>query len=607
MCGIAGVINFNGETPSYTLLEEMGNSIAHRGPDDKGTYAAPNVGLAHRRLTIIDLSDGGHQPMFSDDESIVIVFNGEIYNYLEIAQELRVAGRNFKSSSDTEVIIQAYQQWGVECLSRFNGMFSFALWDTRRNRLFAARDRLGIKPFFYWFDGAKLIFASEIKAMLKHPGVSVEPNSDAIHQYLLYSRPNDDSTWYKGVKQLMPGHYLLADKSNRLNIKKYWDLNFEIDFSRSYECFTTELQDLLADSFKLQMRSDMPIGAHLSGGVDSSSIVSYMAKNLDGLHTFSAAYPEIKEADESHYINIVSKQFGTHHHLVTPQSSDLEALLPKLLWHLDEPQIGASILPMFRVSEMVKEAGISVVLGGQGADECFSGYPPYFTLAVKNMLSGRHRPPISEYLRAPSYLFKGGSFGRVTDRFSRKPSIPWIKGLDDIGAQFRQDQIENGKSMADLMPMERQNSQAIKHYLRGLLHNEDRISMACSIESRVPLLDHRIVELSTKIPYWMKVGGGQSKRILRHAVTGITPQAILDRKDKKGYPVPIASWFSSSQKKYVESILLTGKQYSGDLICSQGVKELISRHGEQDNSAAIWAILCTELWFRGLVNNWSDV
>lgn len=605
MCGIAGIIDTTGATPDEGLLKRMHEILAHRGPDDNGTFVGPGVGLSHRRLSIIDLSPEGHQPMPNKDSTVRIVYNGEIYNYRELAVELEQLGHRFRSHSDTEVILHAYEEWGGACIQRFNGMFAFALWDARRRELFAARDRLGIKPFYYWFNGTRFIFASEIKAILCDPAVALEPDPETIRQYLLFGNTSGETTWFRGVRPLPPGHTLRLAGA-RLAVREYWDVRLAINPVRPADSFAEELRALLQDAVRLHLRSDVPVGAHLSGGVDSSTVVALASRELPRLHTFSSAYNAGTDYDERRYIDIVSRQFGTQHHVVVPGADDLPHLLSKLIWHLDEPVIGAAILPMFRVSEMVRAHGVKVVNGGQGADEAFGGYPPYFVRASRNLIDGLRgrgpRGPWSECLRIPSYLVKGGALRRLPTRWRAGRPPEWIRDVGDARQAALSHMDAMQKRQPTLQAFELGSYLDLKHYLPGLLQQEDRMSMANSIESRVPLLDHRIIELSAQIPSWLKVQGGISKAILRQAVRGITPDAILDRRDKKGYPVPTSRWFRGELAGYLQSILTSGPLRSQEVIDQARLREVVAEHisGRCDHGGLLWRALNTELWFRGL-------
>lgn len=614
MCGIVGIISHK-DRPPLDLLKHMTQSISHRGPDDSGFFVDEGVGLGHRRLSIIDLSGRGHQPMSNEDGTIWIAFNGEIYNYLEIRPTLVEKGHCFRSESDTEVILHAYEEYGEECLSLFNGMFAFAIWDSKRKRLFAARDRIGIKPFYYFFDGAVLIFGSEIKALLRHPRVSAQPDQDTIRRYFLFGNTMSDNTWYTGVKSLPPG-CCLSLENRKLNVRKYWEIKYEADYSRSFESFRDELHELLADSLRLHLRSDVPVGAYLSGGIDSSSIVSLASPMLPGgIHTFSAAFREGDEYDERKYINIVSKALATHHHEVVPVSMDLPRLLPKLLWHLDEPVIGPAILPMYRVCELVKKSGVKVVNGGQGGDELFGGYPPFFVTAAKNTIlmarSGKWSSDIiPEILHVPSYLLKGGAFSRLYRRFVPGiTGIQWLRGVDTIRSELDTISSDALSSSPASNPFDKMSFLMLKHYLPGLLQQEDRMSMAWSIESRVPLLDYRIVEFSGKVPSCMKVRRGVLKSLLRESVRGTVPDAILDRTDKKGYPTPTGKWFAGELSHYIKGTLCGQRLLSADIVEPHSVAQMVEHHisGHADYGAALWDVLNLEIWLRGLDDGWSCV
>lgn len=615
MCGIAGVVNLNNETPDLDLLKRMADVIAHRGPDDAGYYRSEGVGLSHRRLSIIDLSARGHQPMASDDESLWIAYNGEIYNYLEIRRDLIARGHIFKSDSDTEVILRAYQEWGEEALSLLNGMFAFVIWDCRKKSLFAARDRVGIKPFYYYFDGSVFVFGSEIKAILRHPRVSVEPDLDSIRRYLLFGNTMGDGTWYSGVRTLSPGFSLALEKG-RLSTAKYWDISYQPDHSRSFDSFAEELRALIADAVALHLRSDVPVGAYLSGGIDSSSVVSLATPMLQGgIHTFSAAFREGEQYDERKYIEVVSRTFRTHHHEVFPSSLDLPELLPKLLWHLDEPVIGAAILPMYRVCELVANSGVKVVNGGQGGDELFGGYPPFYVTAAKNAIASARsgawsRDVLTELFYVPSYLHKGGAFERQFARFLPKQmQVSWLRESTDSRREIGEIWSQALADSPARNPFDEMSYLSLKYFLQGLLQQEDRMSMAWSIESRVPLLDYRIIEFSGKVPSWMKVRRGVLKSLLRESMRGVVPDAILDRQDKKGYPTPTGKWFAGPLRSFMEETLCGGRLYSESLVDPTAVAKMVALHGtgKVDYGAALWSVLNLELWMRGVLDGWKGV
>jgi asparagine synthase (glutamine-hydrolysing) len=612
MCGIAGFVDRSEEVPDIQVLEAMADSIAHRGPDDHGYYQARGVGLAHRRLSIIDLSANGHQPMPNADASNWIVFNGEIYNYLELGRELAASGHTFRSSSDTEVLLHGYEEHGPAWLGRLNGMFAFAVWDERRRRLFAARDRIGIKPFYYFFDGATFVFGSEIKALLRHPAVRVEPDWEAIREYLMFGHAVGDRTWYRGIRQLAPGCYLLLE-DGKLRQERYWELRLEPEYNRSLVSCVEELRALLDDAVRLHWRSDVPVGAYLSGGIDSSSIVALAAKQRgERMHTFSAAFREGPQYDERPYIEIVARTFKTVHHEVIPSADSLPGLLPTLLWHLDQPVVGPAVLPMYHLSRLVAESGVKVVNGGQGGDELFGGYPSFYVPAAKNLIRGlRHRSenmPWRELARVPQYLWMGGAGERLLQRFRQASNVTpaWLRTNGSVRSDLKEQWRSACDSSLPAGSFEEMTYMNLKHWLPGLLHQEDRISMAWSTESRVPILDYRLIELAGKMPSWAKVRGGTLKYVLRAAMRGCVPDEILDRTDKMGFPTPVSQWFRGPLRSYVERTLSGRKLSSEPLVNRAAVEQMVRDHtsGAKDYGAVLWKILNTEIWLREVEQGW---
>jgi asparagine synthase (glutamine-hydrolysing) len=609
MCGIAGVVRRDREIPPAQLLAAMGDSIAHRGPDDAGYYSAPGVGLVHRRLSIIDLSARAHQPMTNEDATVWLTFNGEIYNYKPLVAELSSRGHRFASHTDSEVILHAYEEMGPRCLERFNGMFAFAIWDEKAHTLFAARDRLGIKPFYYAFDGQELVFGSEIKALMRHPGVSARPNRSVILEYLLFGHTFRDATCLEGVHQLPPGHFLLFD-GETLRVERYWDLSFEVDTSRSLQSFADELREGLIDSVRLHLQSDVPLGAHLSGGVDSSTVVALAARQIgEPLHTFSGAFAEGEEFDERRYIRTVVRALGTQHREVVPSGRELPALLPRLLWHLDEPVVGAGSFPQYRVSELVARSGVKVVNGGQGGDELFGGYPSYFIPAGRSILKAGNAAPLSDRLRIPEYVVRGGALARIAARLPgrRNGHAPWLR----VRASERAALFAAREAAADGITgaFERATYLNVRHYLPALLHVEDRMSMAWSIESRVPLLDYRLAELAARMPAWVKIHGGSLKYVLRQSMRGIVPDEVLDRRDKKGFPTPVSRWLRDELSSWARAIFADNDFAAGDLIDPSAVTLMLDEHvaGVADHGATLWAALNVAIWWKGVENGWSGV
>ncbi|MDC0304901.1 asparagine synthase (glutamine-hydrolyzing) [bacterium] len=604
MCGIAGIYNLKGGKPALSLLKQMGDTISHRGPDHEGYYINnQGIGFCHRRLSILDLSEKGNQPMASKDQKIWLVFNGEIYNYRELRTELVSKGYGFETETDTEVVINSYLEYGRECLTKFNGMFAFSLWDENNQLFFAGRDRIGIKPYYYHSADDLFVFGSEIKSLLVHPKIERSINESSITNYLKYSNPINNQTWFKDIYSLEPGSYLTIELG-RINITKYWDIEFNIDTERSYESFALELKRTLIDSVKLHWQSDVPVGAHLSGGVDSSTIVSIASKFVtDDLHTFSSAFDLGKEFDEREEIETVVRNSKTQHHQTSITANDLKDKLETIIHHMDEPVVGPSILPMYRINESIKKAGVKVVNGGQGVDELFGGYPPFFSLAARNILLNYKKKsfPLLEFLYFPSYLSKGGTLARLKNKiFGSSNNLSWIKGYDSQEEFIKgYDSLLNERS--ELSPFEKASYTSLKYYLPALLHQEDRMSMAWSIESRTPMLDTRIIDLALTVPSWFKVNCGMSKSIFRAAVRGIVPDKILDNKIKRGYPTPISIWFSEDAYQYMYELLNGDEFLAGKYVDTSALIEILKvqrKNPTKNISFPLWQALVLHTWIK---------
>lgn len=605
MCGIAGFWDYKTTgSNNETILKKMAATIAHRGPDDEGYFFDDKgVALAHKRLSIIDLSSSGHQPMHSKDNRYTIVFNGEIYNYIEIAKTLADTGVVFKGHSDTEVLLEAYKAYGEKCLDLLNGMFAFVIWDKKENTLFAARDRFGIKPFYYFNSLKEFVFGSEIKAVKEHPKVSTQPNSEAIHNYLTLSHQLDHQTWYKDIFLLEPGHYLLISR-DKLVKKAYWKPQVCIDYGRSYDSFKEELNFRIEEAIILHQRSDLEVGAHLSGGIDSSAIVAIASKfHQKKMHTFSSSFTGLGvQYDENREIDEVKKTFATIHHQISADPTKIVEILPQLINMLDEPVAGPAIIPMYFVNKLISENNIKVVNGGQGVDELFGGYRPSYTLAAHNLISllksGKH-VPFEEILRIPSYLNKGGSFSRLFKKSNQvrynlfhNPSV-----TSDAIERYQTTQNNYG---TDLLRFEQNMLMSLQHYLPALLQQEDRMSMNWSIESRVPFLDHRLVEFSFTVPSYYKVKKGVTKSVFREALRGKVPNLILNNKIKRGYPTPISVWLRKEMSQFFYKTLVVDNSSINEYVNMEQVKMMLNDHveGKGDYTTPLWSALCTKLWFN---------
>ena len=620
MCGITGLVHVDrSRAANEPLLREMTSALVHRGPDDFGIWLDGPVAFGHQRLSIIDLS-GGRQPMAVRDDKYTITYNGEVYNYLELREDLEASGSRFRTRSDTEVVLQAYAEHGERCLDLLNGMFAFAIWDGVDNRLFAARDRLGIKPFYYYWDGELLAFASEIKSLLLHPAIATEIDDEGLQDYLDLQYCLGDRTLFKGIKRLAPGHSLTLD-DGRLSVRQYWELDFtETHTSRA--AVVEEVRELLKDAVRIRLRSDVPVGTHLSGGMDSSTVAGLASSMLDGeLSVFTGGFRESQRYDESRYARMVAEHIGARYYETFPSASDLSDNFERLVYYLDEPVAGAAVFPQFFLSKLASEH-VKVVLGGQGGDEIFCGYTRYLIGSLEAAMQGAIYPgeqgvgtaqladllPNLPYLHGyePTLMrfFSQDLFGSPAERYYRL--LTRSDGVHDVvdsahfsGAasagtleRFRAefDRPETASLIDRMLYVD------VKNHLQSLLHLEDRTSMAVSLESRLPLLDYRIVELLCRTPAAIRFADGEPKALLRAAVADVVPQPVLDRKDKMGFPVPIYEWFRGELRPFVEDILLGETSRSRGFFRPSEVERCV--RSERPFGRTVWGLLSLELWFR---------
>jgi asparagine synthase (glutamine-hydrolysing) len=653
MCGVCGEIDFNRGIKAVSI-RRMCDVLAHRGPDDEGMVFFKGdqyfetkrgsqlplgrkgfeVGLGHRRLSIIDLTDAAHQPMSNENGNIWIVFNGEIYNFQEIRESLRKKGHQFKSKSDTEVILHGYEEWGVDCLHRLRGMFAFAIWDSKLQRLFMARDRLGKKPFVYFHQNGQFAFASEIKALLQVPWIEKKVSGNAIHHYLTYQYVPSPETIFEGIKKLPPAHYLLYDHYGNLKIERYWRLNFNSGYHAG-----ADLQELknririeLEESVKLRLISDVPLGAFLSGGIDSSLIVGIMAKmNGNPVKTFSIGFEE-KEFDELSYARLVSNYFSTDHHEFVVKPNAVE-ILPTLVWYYNEPFADSSAIPTYYVANMTKDF-VKVVLTGDAGDENFAGYPRYLRsewVADFTRLPDKLRKDLlSKLLRTFSTLrWKEETLNRLADfveSLSRNQARNYAEQIKIFNAKEREDiytedfrKFINGTDPLGFLINKFEESGTenlieqllyvdMNSYLpEDLLVKVDIATMANSLEARVPFLDHKFMEFIASIPPRLKLKGLKTKFILKTAFKDLLPAAILKRR-KMGFGVPVSRWFRNELKDYVYGTLLDSRSLNRGYFTPEGVRRLLKDHVSQrnDHSAKIWALLILEIWFRVFMDREGD-
>jgi len=631
MCGITGIVNLDNNRINKKILLAMNQALKHRGPDDEGFWIENNIGLAQRRLSILDLSPLGHQPMFYDRKNLVIVFNGEIYNYIEIRDELLKLGYKFRSQTDTEVILAAYQEWGIECLKKFNGMWAFVLYDRRQNQIFAARDRMGVKPFYYFSDKNKFLFASEIKAILKHPEVKAKPNDKIVWDFLICGLvDHDEETFFSGVKELRPGHYLVLKIENwQLKIKKYWDLNPEAKTIYQKDAdYASRFRELFIDSVKLRLRSDVPLGTCLSGGLDSSSIVCVVNKFLKKEEkiaqigrwqkTFSAVYDDKKYpgCDERQFIKEVVQKTQVRSYLVFPLATKLVREIRDVIYHQDYPFSSTSIYAQWNVFRLAKENGIKVMLDGQGADEQLAGYHPFFGIYWGQLMrNGQTWTLIKEaynYSRSHQASFYQVLKDLLID-LVRKGAV------GDFLARFVKNQwpeynlfVSHWRNQYQSPPMIQPTDNVFKNALHSgfkiglvsLLRYEDRNSMAFSIESRVPFLDYRLVEFIYSLPDNQKIRNGQTKWVMRQALKGILPEKIRNRQDKIGFATPEEIWMrgilGEEMKKVFASESFNQRGYFEPGKALEYFENYLK--GKNSNYQLFWRLYCLEIWFKVFID-----
>lgn len=631
MCGIVGYVDYNGQPISQETFDRMMTLLIHRGPDDQGKQFFTNeffVALGHTRLSIIDLSPAGHQPMTNDDGSLWITYNGEIYNYKEIRKDLAKKGFRFKSKSDTEILLKSYEAWGEECLNRFNGMFAFAIWDSRKRELFAAKDRLGIKPFYYYHSGDRMIFASEIKSILASNMVCLQPDWEAIHNPWHYqSTPN---TGFKKIKKLPPGHYLKFSK-NGLILSNYWDI-FPTEDDITENTASEELEKLLKDAVKLQMISDVPVGAFLSGGLDSSCIVALMSHlNKEPIRTFTIKFAEEDNQYEampldSIYANRVAKLFGCHHKEIVI-SPDIVNLLPYIVNRVEEPLADPAAINTYLISKASREANVTVLLNGMGGDEVFGGYRKYlaclFAEGYQNYVPSLFRKALEclvrripvagknkgfKKLRWAKRFFSFASSSRAQRALSADQSLPreLYRELFVNSNEFPYDSLSNvGYHLRFLINDELSYLTQIclmdtKTFLPD--HNlcyTDKASMAASVETRPPLIDHRIVEFMFKLPPRYRISGTNQKYLLKKVMQSYLPKDIIHR-PKVPFGAPLRSWIRGPLKEMIDDLLNPTAIKSRGLYDPNTVWRLIQddRKGLEDNAHLIWTLLCREIWFQ---------
>ncbi len=648
MCGIIGRYNLDGENIVYGNALRSLEIIRHRGPDDWGMlFAKSDTGavrhrlpqreeiivdediiLGHTRLSIIDLA-GGHQPMADKSNRCHIVFNGEIYNYIELRNDLENKGYHFRTAGDTEVILNAYLEFGTDCVKHFNGIFAFSIYDSRSGALFCARDHLGVKPFYYYHDPNKFVFASEIKSILCWDDITAEPDYGAMLDYLTFLFYLDDRTLFKNIKSLPPAFSMTIDKSG-VKLQRYWTPDLCPDYSLNRQKAAEKVRELVTDAVRLQMRSDVDIGTHLSSGVDSSTIASLVSRMSGSrIYSFTGRFKNGGVYDELPLARASSKILNTRLHVVTPSPDDFKKYIRNLIWSCDYPSVGPGVFPQFMVSKTAASK-LKVVLGGQGGDEVFLGYPRYLrTIIEDRIVTGRKDRAIAGtsdisllrhyYLNYGVGGFAGWLLKRKTSRFSERYALSSARlyGLESYYAGHLLNEYKNYNPItAAIESIDSIESDSLsnimtwfdlKYYLPALLQIEDRTSMAWSLESRVPLLDFRIVEFALKIPPEIKFHELKLKSIFLAAMGDILPEPIRKNIRKIGFATPIGIWFENELRDFVSKILCPENLRKRNLLDESAISDFFKSRKKWltlgvPRDTLLWSLLNLELWYQVFID-----
>lgn len=634
MCGIAGKLSLDGQQPiDPELIQKMIDVVAHRGPDGEGQYVSGPVGLGHRRLSIIDLSPAGKQPMPNEDGTVWVTYNGEIYNFGKLVGELTVSGHVFKSKTDTEVLVHGYEEWGMEgLLSRIQGMFAFAIWDERKRILFLARDRVGIKPLYYTATGKSFFFASEIKSLLADPSVVCRMSARAIDHFLTYYYLPGDETLFENIYKLAPGHYLTVS-NGQITKRKYWDLRFEVSPRwTQFEEAVEALQELLQHSIKDHMIGDVPVGVLLSGGVDSTGVLRYAVEQSGRqIRTFTVGFDGEKFSDERPYAALAAQQYGSLHQAITMSAKDFFDLLPKYIWHMEEPVCEPPAIALYLVSRLAQESSVKVLLSGEGGDEAFGGYQTYRNFLLLEGLKSAFGPakgllrlglqalgqvgwkrakrysglvdlPLSQY-----YLSRTATPDTPFNRL--KPILYEKEFADALGSEMADAATRQLVERFDgRMPLNCMLYVDTKTWLPDdLLVKADKMTMAASVELRVPLLDLQILEFAASLPPHFKVKGLATKRLLKAALKSSVPKEILNRK-KTGFPVPYDRWLKNDLRHFVSETILDQKSALNGFFTKGGLTKLLQMHQQGAGcSQEVFSLLVLQLLSQQFVSGRSSL
>ncbi len=628
MCGFVAIVEQGAGAVRPTLLQAMADTLTHRGPDGEGRHVDGKVGLAHKRLSIIDV-DHGQQPMHDPQDDLWVVFNGEIYNFVELQQEIRARGRTLQTRCDTEVLLHLYALEGEAFVERLNGMFAFFLYDRRRQRALVARDHFGIKPLYYHLSPERLIYASEIKAIVRHPAVQAAPDWARVHDYVTFQHGVDDGTMFRGVHKVLPGHLQRIDlASGNVTTRRFWEPTYTVDTSLSEADALEQLDALVQDAVRLQVRSDVPVGAHLSGGLDSSLVTTLAAPLCEApFPAFHGCFDAGPQFDETNYAAAVAYNAGVELVKVPIDGSCFADTLPRLVWFMDEPVAGPGLYPQYEVSRVAAQR-VKVALGGQGGDELFCGYTRYLVAYLEQALRGA--------------IYQNNEEGEhIVSLTSILPNLPfleqyvpmlrrfWSRGLFESPDRRYFSLLDRSDGQMDVFTGDFRAAhdteavfarfQAVFHHpqtksyiskmrnfdrvasLPALLHVEDRVSMSVSLESRVPLLDHRIADLLDRLPPRVLFGGGHLKHLLRTVASSRLPASVAARKDKMGFPFPLDDWLRGQSNEFVHDVLLSKRCVERGLIDRAAVSRLLERR--DPFSRKLWGLMNLELWFRTFIDD----
>ena len=626
MCGICGKLILDESSKVEPLLiTSMLDTIRHRGPDDEGTYLAARIGLGHRRLSIIDLNTG-HQPLSNEDGSVWIVFNGEIYNYQDLQKDLQAKGHTLKTKSDTEVIVHLFEEYGEGCLEKLRGMFAFAIWDEKKKTLLLARDRVGIKPLYYYRSVGSIVFASEIKAILTDPSVPREIDPAIIDRFLSFYYVPGEKTLFKGIDKLLPGHYLVC-RGHKLEIRQYWDLYFSESQISMKEAESRTLE-LLEESLRLHMISDVPVGFLLSGGVDSTAMLSFASgKTPFPLSSYTLGFSEAVVADERPYARLAAERYGTAHHEMTISSGEFADFMPKYVWHMEEPVCEPQAVALYYVSRMAKEY-VKVLISGEGGDEAFAGYSIYRNILWLERLKramGPLRGAIGAGLVLANRVLKSRKVGKYAPLldipfdfyyFSRtyNPMLYFNSRMSEVYTKDFLKQIDKRRSVEIAKQyLAKDNGGFVNRMLYvdtktslpdDLLLKADKMTMANSLELRVPFLDHKILEFAASLPSHFKVRGFVTKYVAKRALKERLPKEIIERR-KVGFPVPNDKWLRTELDPWVNDVLLDRQSLNRGYFLKKGIENIIAENKRTGGvfTKEVLSLVTLELWHRVFMQN----